>query len=96
MTLLRTDYHTILDSLPALATAHFCRFLLQAPPPSNSHPRRKPVVVHFSHLEQAVLLAVALQRKSVERAAGALNLDVASILRLLYGVICKVMKEART
>mmetsp|Transcript_27825 Transcript_27825/g.38683 ORF Transcript_27825/g.38683 Transcript_27825/m.38683 type:complete len:406 (-) Transcript_27825:265-1482(-) len=73
------DYHAILDVVPQMSQSHFCSKLTSR---------------HFSATEQALLIALGLQRKSVEIVAQQLNKDVPWVLRNLQSALGKIMRQA--
>ncbi|GAA5883429.1 hypothetical protein JCM16303_003792 [Sporobolomyces ruberrimus] len=73
------DYHVILDLLPTLAALYFSK--------------RFPVDVKLSGVQSSILLALGLQRKSVEDIESELQLPVAQTLALFVKTIRKLTKS---
>ncbi|KAM0789838.1 hypothetical protein ACM66B_006685 [Microbotryomycetes sp. NB124-2] len=73
------DYHVILDLLPTLAGLYFSR--------------RLPADVRLSGVQSSILLALGLQRKTVEDVESELQLPVAQTLALFVKVIRKTTKS---
>ncbi|ORY82898.1 putative nucleolus protein [Leucosporidium creatinivorum] len=73
------DYHVILDLLPTLAALYFSR--------------RFPADVKLSGVQSSILLALGLQRKSVEDIETELHLPVAQSLALFVKTIRKMTKS---
>ncbi|KIW07929.1 uncharacterized protein PV09_01836 [Verruconis gallopava] len=72
------DYHVILDLLPTIATLYFSGRLKDA--------------VSLSRVQQSILLAVGLQRKTIEDLEKELNLAVSQLL----GLFVKIMRKFST
>jgi N-acetyltransferase 10 len=73
------DYHVILDLLPQIATLYFSG-------------RLKDVVSLGSKVQDSILLAVGLQRKTLEELEKELNLAVSQLL----GLFVKIMRKFST
>ncbi|GAA5997578.1 hypothetical protein JCM5350_003618 [Sporobolomyces pararoseus] len=73
------DYHVVLDLLPTLAALYFSK--------------RFPVDVKLSGVQSSILLALGLQRKSVEDIESELQLPVAQTLALFVKTIRKLTKS---
>ena len=85
------DYHVILDLLPTLATLYFDRRMSALPTDSNnSDHAAKEGGVKLSALQSAVLLAMGLQRKTVEEVGEELSLDVNQVLAQFAKIIKKM------
>ncbi|KAI0916897.1 N-acetyltransferase 10 [Taiwanofungus camphoratus] len=72
------DYHVILDLLPAVASLFFEKRLGD---------------VHLSAVQSSILLALGLQRKSVEEVEGELQLPVSQALALFVKIVKKISKH---
>lgn len=85
------DYHVILDLLPTLATLYFDRRMttLRTDSDNNDH-TAKERGVKLSALQSAMLLAMGLQRKTVEEVGEELSLDVNQVLAQFAKVIKKM------
>lgn len=75
------DYHLIIDLLPTIATLYFSG---------------KLKTVSLSRVQQAILLAVGLQRKGVEDIEGELNLAGSQVLGLFVKIMRKFSAAFRT
>ena len=85
------DYHVILDLLPTLATLYFDRRMTTLRTDSdNSGHTAKERGVKLSALQSAMLLAMGLQRKTVEEVGEELSLDVNQVLAQFAKVIKKM------
>jgi N-acetyltransferase 10 len=85
------DYHVILDLLPTLATLYFDRRMTTLRIDSdNSDNAAKERGVKLSALQSAMLLAMGLQRKTVEDVGEELSLGVNQVLAQFAKVIKKV------
>ncbi|OCB85081.1 DUF699-domain-containing protein [Sanghuangporus baumii] len=73
------DYHVILDLLPTIATLYF--------------EKRLGPEVHLSALQSSILLALGLQRKTIEEVEAELQLPVSQALALFVKVIRKIAKR---
>lgn len=73
------DYHVILDLVPKLAHLHF--------------EKRLGPSVHLSAVQSAILLAIGLQRKTIEEVEAELQLPVSQALALFVKVIRKVVQR---
>ncbi|GAA5879967.1 hypothetical protein JCM1840_006945 [Sporobolomyces johnsonii] len=73
------DYHVVLDLLPTLAALYFTR--------------RFPADIKLSGVQSSILLALGLQRKSVEDIETELQLPVAQTLALFVKTIRKLTKS---
>lgn len=73
------DYHVILDLLPNLAALYF-------------EGRFEATELRLSGLQSSILLALGLQRKSIEAVEAELNLPVSQALALFVKIIRKVTK----
>ncbi|GAA5937890.1 ribosome biosynthesis protein KRE33 [Sporobolomyces koalae] len=73
------DYHVILDLLPTLAALYFAK--------------RFPADIKLSGVQSSILLALGLQRKSVEDIESELQLPVAQTLALFVKTIRKLTKS---
>ncbi|KZT09262.1 DUF699-domain-containing protein [Laetiporus sulphureus 93-53] len=73
------DYHVILDLLPTVATVFF--------------EKRFGDEVHLSALQSSILLALGLQRKTVEEVEAELQIPVSQILALFVKVVKKMSKR---
>ncbi|EMD40168.1 hypothetical protein CERSUDRAFT_46607 [Gelatoporia subvermispora B] len=73
------DYHVIMDLLPTVASLYF--------------EKRLGEEVHLSAVQSSILLALGLQRKTVEEVEAELSLAVAQVLALFVKVIKKVSKR---
>ncbi|GAA5823755.1 hypothetical protein JCM5353_008583 [Sporobolomyces roseus] len=73
------DYHVILDLLPTLAALYFAK--------------RFPIDVKLSGVQSSILLALGLQRKSVEDIEAELQLPVAQTLALFVKTIRKLTRS---
>lgn len=86
------DYHVILDLLPTLATLYFKRRLI-APKASsadiNAEESTKERSVKLSAIQSALLLAMGLQRKTIEEVGEELGLEPNQVLAQLLKVIKK-------
>jgi N-acetyltransferase 10 len=69
------DYHLILDLLPMVATLYFTRQLGSS--------------VNLSRVQEAILLGIGLQRKTLEDIETELNLPASQLL----GIFVKVMRK---
>lgn len=92
------DYHVILDLLPTLATLYFKRRLIA--PGSGESTTREGVArertVKLSALQSAMLLAMGLQRKTIEEVAGEITLEPNQVLAQFTKIIkkmCTVLQE---
>ncbi|EJD45688.1 DUF699-domain-containing protein [Auricularia subglabra TFB-10046 SS5] len=72
------DYHVVLDILPTIAALYF--------------DRRMPQGVHLSAVQSAILLALGLQRKSIEDVEAELQLPVSQALALFVKALRKISK----
>jgi len=73
------DYHVVLDLLPAIASLFF--------------ERRLGDEIKLSAVQSSILLALGLQRKSIEEVETELQLPVAQALALFVKVIRKISKR---
>lgn len=73
------DYHVIMDLLPAIASLYF--------------EKRLGDEVRLSAVQSSILLALGLQRKTIEEIEGELQLPVAQALALFVKVIKKISKR---
>ncbi|KAL5519901.1 hypothetical protein ACEPAG_1561 [Sanghuangporus baumii] len=73
------DYHVILDLLPTIATLYF--------------EKRLGPEVHLSAVQSSILLALGLQRKTIEEVEAELQLPVSQALALFVKVIRKITKR---
>ncbi|KAK8061780.1 nucleolar ATPase Kre33 [Apiospora phragmitis] len=71
------DWHVIMDLLPTIATLYFTGRI-------KSH-------VNLGGVQQAILMAVGLQRKDVEDVAQELKLQVSQVLAMLIKIMRKMM-----
>ncbi len=69
------DYHVILDLVPALADLYFTGRIDEA--------------IKASGVQQAILLAVGLQRKDIDSVASELNLPSSQLLAMFMKIIRK-------
>ncbi|CCA70074.1 related to KRE33-Killer toxin REsistant protein [Serendipita indica DSM 11827] len=87
------DYHVILDLLPTLATLYFKRRLI-APKSSsadtNAEEATKERSVKLSAIQSALLLAMGLQRKTIEEVGEEVGLEPNQVLAQLLKVIKKI------
>ncbi|TDL16212.1 DUF699-domain-containing protein [Rickenella mellea] len=72
------DYHVILDLLPTVASLYF--------------EKRLGEEIRLSAVQSSILLALGLQRKSIEEVEGELSLPVSQSLALFVKVIRKISK----
>lgn len=91
------DYHVILDLLPTLATLYFKRNLV-APKSElvTADGSPKEHAVRLSGVQGAMLLAMGLQRKTVEETSEELELEVNQVLAQFARIIkkiCNVLQE---
>ena len=75
------DYHVILDLLPTLASLYFTSRL--AP-------------LHLSGVQTSLLLAIGLQRKTLDNVAAELNLPASQLLALFIKTIRKICAHFRS
>jgi N-acetyltransferase 10 len=75
------DYHVVLDLLPTIASLYFTRRLGQE--------------VSLAAAQQAILLALGLQRKSIEDVEAELRVPVSQGLALFVKVMRKVTRALR-
>ena len=80
------DYHVILDLIPTIATLYFDSSLSSS---SSSHHGLKPAV-KLSGVQSAILLAVGLQRKSLDDLALELSLPASQLLAMFVKIVRKV------
>ncbi|KAH8114397.1 DUF699-domain-containing protein [Phellopilus nigrolimitatus] len=73
------DYHVILDLLPTIAPLYF--------------EKRLGEEVRLSAVQSAILLAIGLQRKSIEEVEAELQLPVSQALALFVKVVRKITKR---
>ncbi|OCH85192.1 DUF699-domain-containing protein [Obba rivulosa] len=73
------DYHVIMDLLPTVSSLYF--------------EKRLGEEVHLSAVQSSILLALGLQRKTVEEVEAELQLPVAQVLALFVKVIKKISKR---
>ncbi|KAI0769934.1 GNAT acetyltransferase 2-domain-containing protein [Fomes fomentarius] len=73
------DYHVIMDLLPTIAQLYF--------------EKRVGSEVHLSAVQSSILLALGLQRKTVEEIEAELQLQVSQVLALFVKVIKKMTKR---
>lgn len=86
------DYHVILDLLPTLATLYFDRRMTTLRPNGdNSDGTSNEKGVKLSALQSALLLAMGLQRKTVEEVGEELSLEVNQVLAQFAKVIKKMV-----
>jgi N-acetyltransferase 10 len=76
------DYHVILDLLPQIATFHFSG-------------RLKPAV-SLSGVQQSILLALGLQRKTVDEVEKELSLPASQLLAMFVKIIRKISSHFRS
>lgn len=85
------DYHVILDILPTLSTLYFKRRLIspktESAPTSDGSARER--TVKLSSLQRAMLLAMGLQRKTIEEAGEELALQPNQVLAEFAKIIKK-------
>jgi N-acetyltransferase 10 len=85
------DYHVILDLLPTLSALYFKRRLIapksESGPTSDGSPRERNV--KLSSLQRAMLLAIGLQRKTIEEAGEELTLQPNQVLAEFAKIIKK-------
>ncbi|KAF7978671.1 hypothetical protein HWV62_45204 [Athelia sp. TMB] len=81
------DYHVILDLLPAIAGLYFEGRM------SGPIPGEEGGGVRLSAVQSAILLAIGLQRKSVEEVERELQLPVAQTLALFVKTVRKISKR---
>jgi N-acetyltransferase 10 len=85
------DYHVILDLLPTLATLYFDRrMIILRTDSDNSDHTAKERGIKLSALQSAMLLAMGLQRKTVEEVGEELSLDVNQVLAQFAKIIKKM------
>ncbi len=85
------DYHVILDLLPTLAALYFDRRMTTpCTDGDNSGDMAKEKGVKLSALQSAMLLAMGLQRKTVEEVGEELSLDVNQVLAQFAKIIKKM------
>ena len=80
------DYHVILDLIPTIATLYFDS---SSSPFSSSHHGLKPAV-KLSGVQSAILLAVGLQRKSLDDLTLELSLPASQLLAMFVKIVRKV------
>ncbi|EJC97851.1 DUF699-domain-containing protein [Fomitiporia mediterranea MF3/22] len=73
------DYHVILDLLPTIATLYF--------------EKRLGPEVRLSAVQSSILLAIGLQRKTIEEVEAELQLPVSQALALFVKVVRKITKR---
>ncbi|KAI5119397.1 hypothetical protein M0805_005940 [Coniferiporia weirii] len=73
------DYHVVLDLLPAVAAFYF--------------EQRLGPEVRLSAVQSAILLAIGLQRKSIEEVEAELQLPVSQALALFVKIVRKITKR---
>lgn len=78
----RLDYHVILDLMPTIASLYFTG--------------RIKSTVRLSPVQQCVLLAIGLQRKSVDDIAAELKMSVSTVLSMFIKVVSKVTSHFAT
>ena len=85
------DYHVVLDLLPTLSTLYFKRRLIapktDSAPSSDGSARER--TVKLSSLQRAMLLAIGLQRKTIEEAGEELALQPNQVLAEFAKIIKK-------
>ncbi|KAI8622823.1 GNAT acetyltransferase 2-domain-containing protein [Chytriomyces sp. MP71] len=81
------DYHVILDLIPRLSTLYFLGHLSPPEPSSASNAALKPI--HLSPVQSAILVAVGLQRKTLDEAAPELGIAVSQVMALFGKVVKK-------
>jgi N-acetyltransferase 10 len=85
------DYHAILDLLPTLSSLYFKRRLIapksELAPTSDGSARER--IVKLSSLQRAMLLAIGLQRKTVEEVGEELRLQPNQVLAEFAKIIKK-------
>ncbi|KCV71673.1 tRNA(Met) cytidine acetyltransferase [Fonticula alba] len=85
------DYHMILDLVPAM-TMHLFTGQLAAEAPASEAGPAPPAAVNLSPVQSAVMLALGLQRKSVEQLEKDLSLSVSQVLALFNKSVRKIAK----
>ncbi|KZV81944.1 DUF699-domain-containing protein [Exidia glandulosa HHB12029] len=85
------DYHVILDVLPTLASLYFDR-RMAVPVADATTTDEQPQGVHLSAVQSAILLALGLQRKSIEDVEAELQLPVSQSLALFVKALRKISK----
>jgi len=86
------DYHVILDLLPTLAALYFKRRLI-APKAESDSTLNRPIterIVKLTSVQRAMLLALGLQRKTIEEAGEELSLQPNQVLAEFMKVIKKM------
>jgi N-acetyltransferase 10 len=84
------DYHVILDLLPTLAMLYFDRRMTTLQTDSGNSDVAKENGVKLSALQSAMLLAMGLQRKTVEEVGDELSLEVNQVLAQFAKIVKKM------
>ncbi|KAH6867661.1 N-acetyltransferase 10 [Coprinopsis sp. MPI-PUGE-AT-0042] len=89
------DYHVIQDLFPAIASLYFAgRFENTAPATDGADGEvEKPSGVRLTAVQSSILLALGLQRKSIEDVERELSLPVNQALALLVKIVRKISKR---
>ncbi len=81
------DYHVILDLVPTIAHLYFSHRLVAAHDPSSGGGNMN---VSLSGVQSAILLAVGLQRKTLDDLAAELSLPTSQLLAMFAKIVRKV------
>jgi N-acetyltransferase 10 len=86
------DYHVILDLLPTLSTLYFNKRFVAPKADGDEDPEEslKSRTVKLSAIQQAMILALGLQRKTMEETADELELSVSQLLAQFAQIIKKM------